>query len=507
MKNWTIGKRIILGFAILLATSAALGVFACRHLLAINAQSHRVTDEAMPGVYEVGQIEATNLANLSLTHRWLLVTDAAERTAIEARMKTNSEFLTKLYKDYEARIRLAEERELFAKVLSTRTPYIDARKRLMDAARARKDADLVKLMNEQLDPSYQIYREAIRALVDYNKRNGDRAGETIVRAVNLATRGIVIGLGLAVVLGSFVAVMIIRGTNRTLRTVAGNLAAGSTELTAASGQVSDSSRTLAENATTQAASLEETGASCEEMTGMTKRNADNAATARTLAAEARSVADAGANDMREMASAMAELKQASANVARIVKTIDEIAFQTNLLALNAAVEAARAGEAGAGFAVVADEVRSLAQRSATAAKETAVTIETTIHKSEHGHAISQKVAQSLEGILNRVRQVDDIVQEISSASREQSEGIGQINIALAQVDKTTQQAAAHAEETASAAEELRAQAGTLNEAVLQLRTLVDGTPSKKSTSAAPVRVKRPQRLAEPKLEPAEMLVQ
>ncbi len=171
---------------------------------------------------------------------------------------------------------------------------------------------------------------------------------------------------------------------------------------------------------------------------------------------------------------MSELKDASAAVAKIVKTIDEIAFQTNILALNAAVEAARAGEAGAGFAVVAEEVRNLAQRSAVAAKETAGTIETTIAKSAHGFAISGKVAVALDGIVEKARRVDELVDEIATASTEQNQGIAQINRALGQMDKSTQGAAATAEETASASEEMSAQAMTLKEAVEQLLSLVDG---------------------------------
>jgi methyl-accepting chemotaxis protein len=160
----------------------------------------------------------------------------------------------------------------------------------------------------------------------------------------------------------------------------------------AAGQVSSASQSLAEGASEQAASLEETSASLEEMSSMTQRNAGNAQHARELAAQARVAADVGANDMQELTAAMAEIKSASDNIAKILKTIDEIAFQTNLLALNAAVEAARAGEAGMGFAVVADEVRNLAQRAAAAAKETADKIADSVTKSQRGVAISGKVA-------------------------------------------------------------------------------------------------------------------
>jgi methyl-accepting chemotaxis protein len=243
----------------------------------------------------------------------------------------------------------------------------------------------------------------------------------------------------------------------------------------ASGQISSASQSLAEGASEQAASLEETSASLEEIASMTKRNAENALSAKDLSSETRQAAETGSSNMHEMNRAMADIQSASGNISKIIKTIDEIAFQTNILALNAAVEAARAGEAGAGFAVVADEVRNLAQRSAQAAKETAEKIEDSISKSANGVALSGKVTESLGQIVTKARQVDELVAEIATASREQSQGIDQVNTAVTQMDKVTQTNAATAEESASASEELSAQAATLREIVADLQTLVTGS--------------------------------
>ena len=178
--------------------------------------------------------------------------------------------------------------------------------------------------------------------------------------------------------------------------------------------------------------------------------------------------------MQTMAAAMEAIKVSSDDIAKIIKTIDEIAFQTNILALNAAVEAARAGEAGMGFAVVADEVRNLAQRCAQAAKETAGKIEGAIAKTGQGVDISSKVAAALNEIVTKVRQVDELVSEVASASREQTDGITQINTAVGQMDKVTQSNAANAEESAAAAEELNSQAGIMKQSVAELLQLVSG---------------------------------
>ncbi|MDB6053361.1 MAG: methyl-accepting chemotaxis protein, partial [Verrucomicrobiales bacterium] len=267
---------------------------------------------------------------------------------------------------------------------------------------------------------------------------------------------------------------IIKGTSRILTSVSSALDEGSVQIASSAHQVSSASQTLAEGASEQAASLEETSSALEEMASMTSRNSENAQKATDLTRQTRAAADKGATEMQTMCAAMDAIKASSNDIAKIIKTIDEIAFQTNILALNAAIEAARAGEAGMGFAVVADEVRNLAQRSAQAAKETASKIEGSITKTGQGVEISSRVTEALNDIVTRVRQVDELVSEVASASREQTQGIVQINMAVSQMDKVTQNNAANAEESASAAEELNAQAATMKESVAQLLQLVDG---------------------------------
>ena len=214
---------------------------------------------------------------------------------------------------------------------------------------------------------------------------GLAAGNTL--SAVMAVTGVSLGILLSYVL--------VRGVNRVLIRLSSALDDGSNQVASAAGQVSGLSQSLAEGASEQAASLEETSSSLEEMSSMTKRNTENAQKVNELARETRTAADTGASDMQAMAAAMSEIKTSSDDIAKIIKTIDEIAFQTNILALNAAVEAARAGEAGMGFAVVADEVRNLAQRAAQSAKETSSKIENAAGKTEQGVRLTEKVAKSL----------------------------------------------------------------------------------------------------------------
>jgi methyl-accepting chemotaxis protein len=308
-----------------------------------------------------------------------------------------------------------------------------------------------------------------------NEKMGKQQAVLLATSVR-RTLSLLVAIGsLSLVIGLVASVLLVRRMNTVLNSVVDSVSTGTDQIASASGQVSASSQSLAEGASEQAASIEETSSSLEEMSSMAKRNADNANKVGELSKRANQTADRGLVDMESMSQAMQGIKESSDQVAKIIKTIDEIAFQTNILALNAAVEAARAGEAGMGFAVVAEEVRSLAQRSAIAAKETADKIETAIQRTSQGVEISTKVQNGLSEIVAQIKQVDQLVADVSTASREQCQGIEQVNIAVNQMDKVTQSNAANAEESASASEELNAQAETLRDAVGELNLLVGGS--------------------------------
>jgi methyl-accepting chemotaxis protein len=241
------------------------------------------------------------------------------------------------------------------------------------------------------------------------------------------------------------------------------------QISSGASQVSDGAQSLSEGATKSAASLEEITSSMGELSSRTRDNAENAQQANQLSTEAMEAAQKGSGQMQQMVAAMEDISASGQSISKIIKVIDEIAFQTNLLALNAAVEAARAGQHGKGFAVVAEEVRNLAARSAKAAQETAELIEGSVAKTENGAHIASVTSEALEEIVAGITKTSDLVEEISAASNDQAQGIGQINQGLEQIDQVTQANTASAEESAAAAEELSGQAMELQRLLQQFK--------------------------------------
>ena len=273
--------------------------------------------------------------------------------------------------------------------------------------------------------------------------------------IGLSSAGFVAGLG----------VLVVRITNtisNLFRNLLSDLTGGATHVASASEQISASSQSLSQGATEQAASIEQTSATMEEISSVVKQNADNATEASKLSRDCNATASSGNGTVIEMDDAMKKIFESSGKIADIIKLIEGIAFQTNLLALNAAVEAARAGEHGRGFAVVAEEVRNLAQRSSAAAKDITTLITDSVKKAENGTELVKKTKEVFSSVVTQVKKVTDLVNEIATASAEQSNGIDQISKAIQQMEQVIQQNAATAEETAAASEELTSQAQALN---------------------------------------------
>jgi len=355
-----------------------------------------------------------------------------------------------------------------------------------------KDEELVQA-NADIGVNLGNYEKAFSGIITATARNltlgqglvqaGDKI-VTIAQAIqknaeadmlyyrNISTISLVIQLVAGALAGLFIAFFTIRSISRALRRICGQLSDASEQVSAASMQIASSSQHLAEGASEQASSLEEMAASMEEIASMTRKNADSSGEAVSVGkATAESMAKSH-RSLKSTSECMSRISEDGQKTAKIVKTIDEIAFQINLLALNAAVEAARAGEAGAGFAVVAEEVRNLAIRSAEAARNTAVMIGDTLKHIQEGNELVSKTMEEFYRMGNDGKKVTSFLNEINSATSEQARGIDEINVGVQQMDKVTQQNAANAEESASASEEMSAQAEGLKEIMNELISMV-----------------------------------
>ncbi|MCA1325167.1 methyl-accepting chemotaxis protein [Herbaspirillum sp. alder98] len=259
------------------------------------------------------------------------------------------------------------------------------------------------------------------------------------------------------------------GISEGLSAVVASVRSGTDEINTAASEIAAGNLNLSSRTEQQAGALEETASAMEQLTSTVKQNADNAQQADHLADSASSVASQGGEVVNQVVDTMTAINTSSQRIVDIISVIDGIAFQTNILALNAAVEAARAGEQGRGFAVVASEVRTLAQRSAVAAKEIKELIDASVHTVDNGGQLVQKAGSTMSDVVSSVQRVSTVIREITTASREQSDGIDQINRAIAQMDQTTQQNAALVEEAAAAAQSLQQQAVRLADAVSTFR--------------------------------------
>ncbi len=468
----TIGKKIVAGFATVLVVTVALGAFCFVKVMLLESKTKALSDDALPGLENIGLIQEANAESRSFVYRHVLETEPAKIAAVEKQIQELREENDKALAAYEASISLSEDRQNFEKLKTLLQQYRSIRSKIIELSHNNQNAEAMKLISSDLDPAYAALNAHSDAMAQWNVDYGGKATQESKAAAASARWGVVTGAAIAIILGVAVAGYIIVSTKRALTILADTLGLGSSQVRAAAQQISSSGQSLAQGTSEQAASVEETSASIEEMNSTVKKNAEASQQAASKSTEAKNAAEQGMTAMEKMNIAIHEIENSAAETAKIIKVIDEIAFQTNLLALNAAVEAARAGEAGKGFAVVAEEVRNLAMRSAEAAKNTNQLIERSVNNAKNGVVIAQDVTKNLQQINKSVGDSTILIDTIASASREQSSGIDQISKSISQIEKVTQSTAANAEESAAASEELSAQSEQLASCVRDLQGLI-----------------------------------
>jgi len=479
MSHLTIPRRVGIAFAILVLAVLAVGGTSLWRLWALNANVETLSGNTVPSVVTLSRIITDNLVILQAARTAVLDIDQPERMqAARGQLTEAIRRSDEAVATYRGLLSDAEDQRLFDLGQQARQAFLAEVREAIGLADAGEStaarAAILDGVEAVADRCLDRFNEAI-------EHNLDLASVEVAAARSRLRSGYAVAgamIAVATVLGTFLAAGITRSLSRALIGISDALETGATRTADACDRLAGVNRTVAAGCAEQGSAVAETGAALEQMSAMIRCTADNAARATQLAREARSAAETGAGTMAEMDAAMQSIGAASAEVAKIVKQIDEIAFQTNILALNAAVEAARAGEAGAGFAVVADEVRSLAQRSAAAARETAERIDAAIESSRQGEASCGRVGRSLTTIAEHVTAADRLVAEIATAAQEQAQGIRQIGSAMHQLDQVTQENAARADEGVAAAGDLTTQAADVRGHVEGLRALVvaGGTP-------------------------------
>lgn len=476
--HMTIGKRFILTAAVLLSLITIQGVLSLTLIHNLAKSVDTVVNDPLPGVARISQVAISLQTMRGNAWKHIASVDTNLKAKAERENEEQKTLIEKNLGDYEKTITDGEDRELFSRIRPLIARYEEAlggevyplsRDGKPDEARAKYMADA--------DPVHRAAHDAVLALVDLNRRNGDTDGAAAQSRASSGTAAIVIILFVAMASGGLIVFFMVRNTNRALMSAVTELGQGADQIASAAHQVSAASQSLAQGSSEQAASIEETSSSSEEINTMAQQNTHNCREAATLMCASQQSFRKADEALRDMVVAMGEINASSGKIAKIIRVIDEIAFQTNILALNAAVEAARAGEAGMGFAVVADEVRNLAQRCAQAAKDTAGLIEESIQKSNTGKSKTDAVAEEIHSIIAQSTRVQALVESVNAGSAEQARGIDQVTKAIGQMGQVTQQTAATAEESASAAEELSAQSESLQAIVAQLTALVTSIDS------------------------------
>lgn len=479
----TVGQKVRLACMVLVLFTLVLGLISIVIIGSIQANLQAIVVDSLPGVYRIARLDGS--FQRMQTHMWqhMGTDDAAVRARADRKIEEARQTMAEHFAAYEKTITTAEDRQMFDKLGPAYRRVTAAWDRAALLSRAGKGPEARARYIAEADPLVNSFERDLEQLVLWNKTHGDRNAGLAIDSVSQARFWSWSLLFAAVLAGSLLAYFIARSVNTDLTRAIGQLAEGAEQVAGAASQVSASSQSLAQGSSAQAASIEETSAASEQINSMARKNSENAhAAADLMAASLRKFGQAN-ELLNQSVAAMNGIKAHGDRIAKVIDTIEEIAFQTNILALNAAVEAARAGEAGMGFAVVADEVRNLALRCAQAAKDTAGLIEESIAKSNDGTGKIDRVATAIRAITEEAVQVQALVNTVSLGSQEQARAIGQIGKTMSQIELVTQQTAANAEESSSAAVELNAQSMILKKIIERLTAMVSGAGHVRSSGA------------------------
>jgi methyl-accepting chemotaxis protein len=518
MRGVRIGTRLALAFAVVLALTSVLGLFAIKELAAVKQSSNDIAQKWMVGARLVAQMNVATSNFRIAEAQHILSTEDDERLKYLGEMSTISASMDHDKAEYIKLIKSAEEKTLWDQFARERGRYLDEHAKLIRLSAAGQTEDAKLLLRYNSQQKYERAALALKHLVAFNEAGGQGAstGGDVIYA---SARGwIVSALLCVIVLGASFALAItisitrpiraavqiaetvaigdltshividaqdetgqllqaLKTMNESLVKIVGDVRTGADNIASTSTEIASGNHDLSERTEQQAATLQQTAATMADLNATVKRNGVDAAEADQLAQNASQVALNGGKVVAQVVQTMGAISQSAKRIVDIIGVIDGIAFQTNILALNAAVEAARAGEQGRGFAVVASEVRNLAQRSASAAKEIKALIGDSVDKVAVGTKLVAQAGTTMDEIVASISSVTSIMETIVLASRSQNAGIEQVNQEIGTMDETTQRNAALVEEAAAAAESLQSQAAHLAHAVSVFRLNAGTRPS------------------------------